>query len=48
MREKLDSAMELRYVPSLIKSEVKGFDTVNDYMVYKLQYTKSKDLLKRY
>lgn len=48
MREKLDSAMELRYVPSLIKSEVKDFDTVNDYMVYKLQYTKSKDLLKRY
>ena len=48
MREKLDSAMELRYIPSLIKSEVKDFDTVNDYMVYKFQYTKSKDLLRRY
>ena len=48
MREELADAMKGLYVPSFIKDEVKGSETVREYMTRKHQLVKSRGLLSKY
>ena len=48
MREEIESVMDRAHVPEFIQGEVKGFNTVQDYMDHKHQYVKSRGLLNRF